>query len=114
MAFAMFMRWPDVTTDEYDSLMSQLDLDVNPAAGAILHVAAITDDGLEVCDVWQTEQAFRGFVEQRLVPIARQLGIRGEPDVEIVPLRNLYAANPEVIDRIGAVSLPAMVADWAR
>jgi hypothetical protein len=94
--------------------MSRLDLDSNPAAGAVLHVAAITDNGLEVCDVWQTEPAFRGFVEQRLLPIARELEIPGEPQVEIVPLRNLYAANPNVIDRIGAVSQPAMVAEWAR
>lgn len=114
MAFATFMRWPEVTSEQYDSMMSQLDLDVNPAAGAVLHVAAITDNGLEVCDVWQTEQAFRGFLEQRLMPIARQLEIPGEPVVEIVPLRNLYAANPDVIDRIGAVSQPAMIAEWAR
>jgi hypothetical protein len=114
MAFAMFMRWPEVTADQYDSVMATLDLDVNPAAGSVLHVAAVTDNGLEVCEVWQTEQAFRGFVDQRLLPIARELGIAGEPQVEMVPLRNLYAANPDVIDRIGAVSLPAMVADWAR
>jgi hypothetical protein len=114
MAFAMFMRWPEVTSEQYDTVMSRLDLDVNPAAGSVLHVAAVTDNGLEVCEVWQTEQAFRGFVDQRLMPIARELGIVGEPNVEIVPLRNLYAANPDVIDRIGAVSLPAMVAEWAR
>lgn len=114
MAFAMFMRWPGITSDQYDSVMTQLDLDGNPAAGAVLHVAALTEDGLEVCDVWQTEQAFRGFVEQRLMPIARELELPGEPQVKVVPLRNLYAANPDVIDRIGAVSLPAMVAEWAR
>ena len=114
MAFAMFMRWPEVTPEQYDSVMSQLDLDVNPAAGAVLHVAAVTDNGLEVCEVWQTEPVFHGFVEQRLMPIARELEIPGQPEVEIVPLRNLYAANPDVIDRIGAVSLPAMVAEWAR
>jgi hypothetical protein len=114
MALAIFMRWPEVTTEQYDAVMSRLDLDANPAAGAVLHVAAITANGLEVCDVWQTEPAFRGFVEQRLLPIARELEIPGEPEVDVVPLRNLYAANPGVIDRIGAVSQPAMVAEWAR
>ena len=114
MAFAMFMRWPEITSDQYDSVMARLDLDVNPAAGAVLHVAALTEDGLRMCDVWQTEEAFRGYVEQRLMPVAKELELPGEPEVEVVPLRNLYAANPDVIDRIGAVSLPAMVADWAR
>lgn len=114
MAFAMFMRWPGITSDQYDSVMAQLDLDANPAAGQVLHVAAAAEDGLRVCDIWQTEQAFQGFVEQRLMPIARELELPGEPEVQVVPLRNLYAANPGVIDRIGAVSLPAMVAEWAR
>lgn len=114
MAVAMFMRWPGVTSDQYDSLMSRLDLDASPAAGEIVHVAAATDDGLEVCEVWQTEQAARGFLERRLLPVAGELGIAGEPEVRIVPLRNLYAADPDMIDRIGAMALPAMVAEWAR
>lgn len=114
MAFAMFIRWPEITSDQYDSVMTRLDLDVNPAAGAVLHLAALTEDGLRMCDVWQTEEAFRGYLEQRLLPVAKELELPGEPEVEVVPLRNLYAANPEVIDRIGAVSLPAMVAEWAR
>lgn len=114
MAFAMFMRWPGVTSDQYDSIMSRLELDANPAAGEILHVASTTDDGLEVCEVWQTEQAARGYVERRLLPVARELGIESDPDLRLVALRNLYAADPDMIDRIGAMALPAMVADWAR
>ena len=114
MAVAMFMRWPGVTSDQYDSIMGRLDLDVSPAAGGILHLAAVTDDALQVCEVWQTEQAFRGFLEQRLLPVARELELPGDPQIELVPLRNLYAGDPDMIDRIGAVSLPAIVAEWAR
>jgi hypothetical protein len=114
MAVAMFMRWSGVTSDQYDSIMSRLELDANPAAGEILHVAAATEDGLEVCEVWQTEQAARGFLERRLLPVAKELGVASEPDIRIVALRNLYAADPDMIDRIGAMALPAMVAEWAR
>jgi hypothetical protein len=42
-----------------------------------------------------------------------ELGISGEPEVRVVPLHNLYAADPDMIDRIGAISLPAAVASWA-
>jgi len=113
MAVAMFMHWPGVTPDQYDALMARLDLDVNPAAGGVLHVAALTEDGLEVCDVWQTEQAFHGFFEQRLLPVVGELEIAGTPEVRLVPLHNLYAADPDMIDRIGALSRPAAVAGWA-
>jgi hypothetical protein len=113
MAVAMFMHWPGVTSDQYDAVMARLGLDANPPAGAIVHMAAVTDEGLEVSDVWQTEQAFTSYLEQRVLPAVSELGISGEPDIRIVPLHNLYAADPDMIDRIGAVSLPAAVASWA-
>ena len=110
MAVALFMSWPGVTSDQYDSVMARLDLDANPAAGGVLHLAALTDEGLEVCDVWQTEQAFHGFLQHRLLPIASELDIAGAPEIRLVPLHNLYAADAEMIDRIGVLSLPAAVA----
>jgi hypothetical protein len=112
MAVAMFMRWSGVKSDQYDALMARLDLDANPAAGGVLHVAALTDEGLEVCDVWQTEQAFHGFLEHRFLPVVSALEIAGEPEIRLVPLHNLYAADPDMIDRIGMMSVPAAVAAW--
>jgi hypothetical protein len=113
MAVAMFMHWPGVTSEQYDAVMGRLELDVNPPAGEVLHLAALTDEGLDVCEVWQTEQAFHGFLEQRLLPLGSELGIVGEPEVRLIPLHNLYAADPDMIDRIGALSLPGAVAGWA-
>jgi hypothetical protein len=113
MAVAMFMHWPGITARQYDAVMARLELDANPAAGGVLHVAALTDEGLEVCDIWQTEQAFKGFLENRLLPVAQELELQGEPQVRLIPLRNLYAADADMIDRIGVMSLPAAVATWA-
>jgi hypothetical protein len=47
------------------------------------------------------------------LPLARELEITGEPVIELVPLHNLYAADPDMIDRIGMMSVPASVASWA-
>lgn len=113
MAVAMFMHWPGVTAEQYDAVMARLELDVNPAAGSVLHLSAFTERGLEVCDVWQTQLAFQGYYEHRLLPIVEALDLEGEPEVELVPLHNLYVADGDMVDRIGAVSLPAAVAGWA-
>ncbi len=113
MAVAMFMHWPGMTSDQYDAVMARLDLDANPAAGSVLHLATVTEEGLEVCDVWQTEQAFHSFLEHRFVPVANTLEIEGVPEIRVVPLHNLYAADPTTIDRIGMLSVPAGVAAWA-
>ena len=113
MAVAMLMHWPGMRSDQYDAVMARLGLDANPAAGGVLHVAAVTDEGLDVCEVWQTEQAFSSFLEQRLLPVVGELGIQGEPELKVIPLHNLYAGDPDIIDRIGAMSLPGAVASWA-
>ena len=113
MAVAVFMHWPGVTSDQYDAVMASLDLDVNPAAGGILHVAALTEEGLEVSEVWQTELAFHGYLEHRLLPVMGGLEISGLPQITLVPLHNLYVGDPDMIDRIGAVSVPGAVATWA-
>jgi hypothetical protein len=109
----MFMHWSGVTPGQYDALMERLELDTNPAAGGVLHLASLTDEGLEVSDVWRTEEAFRSFLEHRLLPTAHGLGIDGEPEVQILQLHNMYAADPDTIDRLGMMSVPAAVASWA-
>jgi hypothetical protein len=113
MAVAMFMSWSGVTSAQYDAMMGRLELDANPPAGGVLHLAAVADERLQVCEVWQTEQAFQSFLEHRLMPVVAELGLTGEPEIQIIPLHNLYAADPDMIDRIGAISLPAAVATWA-
>ena len=113
MAVAMFMHWPGITPDQYDALMARLDLDANPAAGEILHLAALTEEGLEVCDVWQTEQAFQGYLEHRMMPLVQELQLVGAPEIRIVPLHNVYVADGDMLDRIGAISLPAGQPAWA-
>ena len=73
----------------------------------------VTDEGVEVCDVWQTEQSFERYLAHRLLPAADEVGLKGEPEIRLVQLHNLFAADPHVIDRIGALSMPAAVAAWA-
>ena len=40
MAVTLFMRVPELEPGRYDRMMRELDLDANPPAGLILHVAS--------------------------------------------------------------------------
>ena len=40
MAFVLFTRVPELDLARYDRMMVELDLDANPPAGAILHIAS--------------------------------------------------------------------------
>lgn len=54
--------------------------------GGLLHVPWFVDGGLRVTDVWESAEQFNAFVESRLRPGTREVGIEGEPRVEIHPL----------------------------
>jgi hypothetical protein len=107
MAVVVLARFPHLTPQKYDEVISGLDLDANPPAGAILHVATDGDDEVVVTELWRTEQTFRAFYDYRLRPALLMHAVEGEPRVEVTPLHNLFAVDMEMIERIGAVSLPA-------
>jgi hypothetical protein len=108
MAVAMLMRYPGVTARQYDRLMVDFHLDAEPPVGEILHLAIETDDGLRVIDLWRTVEAAEAFVDQRLRPALYDAGIVTELEYEIRPLHNVYAPDLDALERIGALSLPAV------
>jgi hypothetical protein len=91
MATIMFMHWREATPDQYDQALEKVDWDHDVPNGAKLHVSGFADDGLHVTDVWESEQAFNTFFEQRLRPAIAEIGIEGQPDVKFFPLRGGFA-----------------------
>jgi len=113
MAVTLFMRIPGLSLDRYDRMMVGLMLDANPPAGALIHIATEAVGGVNVCEVWQTRQAAESFVEQRLRGALKLQKVRDPLSYRIEPLHNLWAADLDMIDRIGSVSLPAGLARTA-
>jgi hypothetical protein len=107
MAVTVVTRYPDLPAATYDQLIASLDLDANPPAGAILHVAGGGEHGFVISEIWQTEETFRAFFDYRLRPALRSHGVTSEPTVDIAPLRNVFAAEMATVERMGSVSLPA-------
>ncbi len=110
MAVAMFVRFTGISLQQYDRLMASFELDASPAVGEVLHVAAETRDGVDVCEVWQTRKTAESFVRDQLEPRLTELSLQPDVEFSIMPLHNLFAPDIDTIERIGAVSLPAVAA----
>jgi hypothetical protein len=91
MATIMLMHWREATPEQYDQAREKVGWDRDVPAGAKLHVSGFGDDGLHVLDVWESEQAFGTFMEQRLQPAIQEIGIQGQPDVKFFPLHGVFA-----------------------
>ena len=51
-----------------------------PTEGLLVHAAGEGPRGFRVVDVWESDESFRRFGET-LVPVLRELGVEGEPEV---------------------------------
>jgi hypothetical protein len=91
VAVVMIMEWDGVTRDQYEAARKLVNWEGNVPPGGNFHVAAFSDKGLRVTDVWDSAEQFNAFVNDRLMPGVKQIGIQGEPKVEIYPVHAIFA-----------------------
>src|SRR4051812_5986288 len=97
MAVVLFTRVPELNLERYDLMMAGLQLDANPPAGAILHIASEGVGSVNVCEVWQTKEAAESFVERRLRDAVSSQGVKEPLSYRIEPLHNLFAPDLDMI-----------------
>jgi hypothetical protein len=76
MAVGLVIEFTDVSREQYDRVMKDLDLEASgPAPGMILHIAGPTENGWEVVDVWETRADFDRFLDGDLGWALKSAGI---------------------------------------
>ena len=91
MPTVMRMDWPAITKEDYENARSHVNWEGDVPDGAQFHVAWFDDDGFHVLDLWESAEAFNGFVESRLMPGLREIGIEGEPSVTLSEAQAVFA-----------------------
>ena len=86
----MYMEWDGTTKEQYERVRKAVNWEGSKPKGGVLHIAAFNEKGLRVTDVWESAEDFQRFVEARLMPAVKQVGIPGEPRVHIHPLHELF------------------------
>ena len=90
MAIVMLMRWPGVSLADYDEVRRVTNFEGDAPTGGMYHACTHDGEALRVTDIWESAEAFQAFAESRLMPAVMQLGIQGEPRIEIYPAHNLF------------------------
>lgn len=90
MAIAVIQDFPGGNTGQYDEISEKMGLAPNELPeGSISHWVAMTDDGMRVVDVWESQAAFDGFAKERLGPAAAQVEGVAEPEVTFYEVYNV-------------------------
>ena len=77
MAVMMVMDTPEGTIEQYEQTNEIMGLrgDEDAPEGLIQHVAATDGNGLLIVDVWESEETFGRFYEEKLGPALEQTGV---------------------------------------
>ena len=92
MAVAVQMDFEGATLDQYDQICKLMGLTPKGPGpkGAISHFAAATDAGLRVVDVWQSQEQFDAFAQDKIGPFSGQVGLPNPPVVQVFEVHNYF------------------------
>src|SRR5262245_12345523 len=93
-----------MSPEEYRTVMDKLGVEQRPEAGIYLHATITTDFGYRIVELWDRKEGFEAFLETRLAPAMKALGIDRKTDITITPLHNLFAPRlSELPGLVGAL-----------
>jgi hypothetical protein len=92
MAVLVTQELEGVTQEMYDGVNARLGAEQSPPSGMILHTSSATDSGWRIVDVWESEEQYRRFAEDRIGPAVmaytQEAGI--EPRTPVTSVVELY------------------------
>jgi hypothetical protein len=84
-----------MTPEEYRAVLDEMGVESRPAAGIFLHLTTTTDFGYRIVEIWDSKEGFEEFLEKRLGPASKAIGLSRKTDISITPLHNFFAPRLE-------------------
>jgi hypothetical protein len=82
MAIVWLVEWDGISEKEYDELRRRTKWDTDLPNGLEYQVAAFSEKGLVLTQVWKSPEHVMRFMEERLLPAVEAAGIRSMPRVD--------------------------------
>ncbi|HEU4973833.1 MAG TPA: hypothetical protein VFT50_01990 [Baekduia sp.] len=89
MSVLMLLDWGQTPWQTYERVNDLMGIhgDADAPEGLVDHVACADDDGLLICDVWESQEALERFAHERLGPATAQAGAP-EAQPRILPVHD--------------------------
>jgi hypothetical protein len=95
VAVELMYRGSGATLDNYRAVLERLGVSPegpHPDPACLFHWAADIPGGFRVTDVWRSQAQFEQFAQNKIGPIAQQLGIP-QPQTKFIELANHLTAG---------------------
>jgi hypothetical protein len=92
MAVAVILEFDGTTLEQYDEINRLMGLTPGGPGpvGSISHWATMTDEGLQVTDVWESREKFDAFAQDKIMPLSAKAGFAGPPRLTFYDVHNYY------------------------
>ena len=90
----LFIEWEGFTKEMYEEARKQVNLDGDIPKGLVSHFVAFDKKDIRVTDIWESEEEFNNYIQNRLMPVTGNL-IETKPKIEIFPLYTLFVPVKE-------------------
>jgi hypothetical protein len=90
MAVGVQLDFKGATLDQYDEIIKKMGFRSGGSGGpgGLFHWVTGTADGIRVTDVWETQEHFEKFAQEKIGPISEEVGIPGPPDIQFFEVHN--------------------------
>ena len=83
------------TLDQYDEIVEKMGFTPGGAGppNSHFHWVTATDDGFRVVDVWDNQEQFQKFAEEKIGPTGQEVGLPNPPEVTFFEVHNHFTAG---------------------
>jgi hypothetical protein len=98
MAIAVVMTFEGATLDQYDEVDAKMGFEPRGAgpAGLLFHWVASSDDGIVICDLWESKELFERFAQEKIGPYSAEVGVPSPPAIAYYEVHNYLTAGVPV------------------
>jgi hypothetical protein len=97
-----------ITTEQYNAVVERMGVEGHALGSIYLHLAAVTEDGLRIIEIWDEKQEFEQFLEQILFPTMKVIGLEQTQTVTVFPIHNVFTPR---LEELPGLSRMAQVAE---
>jgi hypothetical protein len=95
LSIVWLMEWDGITPEQYEALRQGVGWETDVPDGLQFHVAAFSDKGLVLTEVWRSPDHVQPFMDGRFLPVVKELGIKSMPRVDLYPVHRLFVPSEE-------------------
>jgi hypothetical protein len=91
MAVLIQFEWPGLTKDEFEKARRLIDWEGNPAKGSIVQAQGWDNGVFKAADIWESEEDWNNFLQNRIMPAVAGLNVPGEPTIRVFEAHLVFA-----------------------